>query len=30
MLDKMWYLVKVDAMLSADEIFQKILEIIEK
>jgi len=26
----MWYLVKVDAMLSADEIFQKILEIIEK
>lgn len=29
-LDKMWYLVKVDAMLSADEIFQKILEIIEK
>ena len=30
MLDKMWYLVKVDAMLSADEIFQKILEIIDK
>ena len=30
MLDKKWYLIKVDAMLSADEIFQKILEIIQK